>query len=199
MFSKQTKNFEIFKQKNTKRLVGKSIPSKFCWKWSPKIKVPSAGGSLQLFWRFWLKSVPNAKVWRWDGQSTSSNLWLKRSPNLKVWRLLRMLWGHNIDVFGQVFFWNNSLPETNKSPLKNDGWNTSFWGKPIFRGELLVLGRVKSLKKKKTGLNLNIMDLISKFGTLPQRIHHQKFKSFSASTVCFQEGIPPGKIDGYDG
>ena len=37
-----------------------------------------------------------------------------------------------------------TLPETNSSPLKMDGWNTSFLlGWPIFRGELLVLGRVK--------------------------------------------------------
>ena len=36
-----------------------------------------------------------------------------------------------------------TLPETNSSPLKMDGWNTSFLlGNPIFRGELLVLGSV---------------------------------------------------------
>ena len=34
--------------------------------------------------------------------------------------------------------------ETKKSHLKMDGWNTivSFWEWPIFRGELLVSGRV---------------------------------------------------------
>ena len=37
----------------------------------------------------------------------------------------------------------NTLPETNSSPLKMDGWNTTFLlGRPIFRGELLVSGRV---------------------------------------------------------
>ena len=36
-----------------------------------------------------------------------------------------------------------TLPETNSSPLKMDGWNTSFFlGWPIFRGEMLVLGSV---------------------------------------------------------
>ena len=40
-----------------------------------------------------------------------------------------------------------TLPETNSSPLKMDGWswNTTFLlGYPIFRGELLVSGRVPS-------------------------------------------------------
>ena len=36
-----------------------------------------------------------------------------------------------------------TLPETNSSHLKMDGWNTTFLlGWPIFRGELLVSGRV---------------------------------------------------------
>ena len=36
-----------------------------------------------------------------------------------------------------------TLPETNSSPLKMDGWNTSFLlGWPIFRGEQLVSERV---------------------------------------------------------
>ena len=36
--------------------------------------------------------------------------------------------------------WN--LPETNSSPLKMDGWDTTFLlGRPIFRGKLLVLER----------------------------------------------------------
>ena len=38
---------------------------------------------------------------------------------------------------------NITLPETNSSHLKMDGWNLSFLlGWPIFRGELLVLGSV---------------------------------------------------------
>ena len=42
-------------------------------------------------------------------------------------------------VIGQV----STLPETNSSHLEMDGWNTSFLlGWPIFRGELLVSGRV---------------------------------------------------------
>ena len=37
-----------------------------------------------------------------------------------------------------------TLPETNSAPLKMDGWNTSFLlGRPIFRGKLLVSGRVR--------------------------------------------------------
>ena len=48
------------------------------------------------------------------------------------------------------FFWRSqvfSLRETNISPLKMDGWNTTFLlGRPIFRGELLVSGRVDSFK-----------------------------------------------------
>ena len=36
-----------------------------------------------------------------------------------------------------------TLPETNSSPLKMDDWNTTFLlGWPVFRCELLVLGRV---------------------------------------------------------
>ena len=36
-----------------------------------------------------------------------------------------------------------TLPATNSSHLKMDGWNTTFLlGRPIFRGELLVSGRV---------------------------------------------------------
>ena len=36
-----------------------------------------------------------------------------------------------------------TFPETNSLPLKMDGWNTSFLlGWPIFRGELLVSGRL---------------------------------------------------------
>ncbi len=37
-----------------------------------------------------------------------------------------------------------TLPETDSSPVKMDGWNTSlsFLGRPIFRGELLVSGSV---------------------------------------------------------
>ena len=39
-----------------------------------------------------------------------------------------------------------SFPETNSSHLKMDGWNTNFLlGWPIFRGELLVSGRVPIL------------------------------------------------------
>ena len=37
----------------------------------------------------------------------------------------------------------DTLPQTNSSPLKMDGWNTTFLlGRPIFRGEPLVSGRV---------------------------------------------------------
>ena len=39
-----------------------------------------------------------------------------------------------------------TLPETNSSHLKMDGWNTTFLlGRPIFRGELLVSGTVKAV------------------------------------------------------
>jgi len=39
---------------------------------------------------------------------------------------------------------NFTLPETNKLPLKNGCWRLSFpfGAQPIFRGELLVSGRV---------------------------------------------------------
>ena len=37
-----------------------------------------------------------------------------------------------------------TLPETNSSHLKMDGWNTSFLlGWPIFRGDMLVSGKGK--------------------------------------------------------
>ena len=38
--------------------------------------------------RFWLKCVPNVKLWRLLGRATSCRLWLKASPNVKLWRLL---------------------------------------------------------------------------------------------------------------
>ena len=42
-----------------------------------------------------------------------------------------------------VAFFLGTLPKTNSSPLQMDGWNTTFLlGRPIFRGELLVSGRV---------------------------------------------------------
>ena len=42
-----------------------------------------------------------------------------------------------------VILTTSTLPETNSSPLKMDGWNTTFLlGRPIFRCELLVSGRV---------------------------------------------------------
>ena len=48
-------------------------------------------------------------------------------------------WG----VFGKTGRDWYTLPETNSSDLKMDGWNTNFLvGWPIFRGELLVLGSV---------------------------------------------------------
>ncbi len=41
----------------------------------------------------------------------------------------------------------NTLPETNSSHLKMDGWNTSFLlGWSIFRCEMLVSGRVSVLQ-----------------------------------------------------
>ena len=46
-----------------------------------------------------------------------------------------------------------TLPETNSSPLKMDGWNTivSFWGPAYFQGLwLLVSGRQKTGPPKKT-------------------------------------------------
>ena len=45
----------------------------------------------------------------------------------------------------RIVFSKNTLPETNSSHLKMDGWNTSFLlGRPILRRELLVSGRVSS-------------------------------------------------------
>ena len=36
-----------------------------------------------------------------------------------------------------------TLPKTNSSPLKMDGWNTTFLlGRPIFRGVLLLVGKL---------------------------------------------------------
>ena len=39
----------------------------------------------------------------------------------------------------------STLPETNTSHLKMDGWNPFFLGMPIFKCELLVLGRVATI------------------------------------------------------
>ena len=45
-----------------------------------------------------------------------------------------------------AFLQQNTLPETNSSHLKMDGWKMNFLlGWPIFRCELLVSGRVNQL------------------------------------------------------
>ena len=45
--------------------------------------------------------------------------------------------------FGRLGLPGCTLPKTNSSPLQMDGWNTTFLlGRPIFRGEPLVSGRV---------------------------------------------------------
>ena len=50
-------------------------------------------------------------------------------------------------VFGKTGRDWYTLPETNSSDLKMDGWNTNFLvGWPIFRGELLVLGCFRECK-----------------------------------------------------
>ena len=51
--------------------------------------------------------------------------------------------GHVLDLFGENGHAIDTLPETNSSPLKIDGWKTivSFWDGP-FSGAMLVLGRV---------------------------------------------------------
>ena len=42
-----------------------------------------------------------------------------------------------------IWVQNGTLPETNSSPLKMDGWKMNFLlGRPIFRCDLLVSGRV---------------------------------------------------------
>ncbi len=60
--------------------------------------------------------------------------------------LISMLAGETRITLAETRTFSNrkhTLPETNKSHLKMDGWNTSFLlGRPMFRGELLVLGRV---------------------------------------------------------
>ena len=43
----------------------------------------------------------------------------------------------------QLMMWMDTLPETNSSPLKMDGWNTilSYWGPAYFQGRLLLVSR----------------------------------------------------------
>ena len=58
----------------------------------------------------------------------------------KFWR------GHSrcAAVEGNII--EDTLPETNSSHLKMDGWNTTFLlGRPTFRGKMLVLGMVGEL------------------------------------------------------
>ena len=48
-------------------------------------------------------------------------------------------------VKGTLEFWEATLPETNSLFLKIDGWKTfsfPFGARPIFRGKMLVSGRV---------------------------------------------------------
>ena len=44
-----------------------------------------------------------------------------------------------------IVFFGNTLPETNSSHLKADGWLLSFWKGLLFSGELFVSGRVGML------------------------------------------------------
>ena len=58
-------------------------------------------------------------------------------------------------LFVKIKLWkprnHDILPETNSSPLKMDGWNSTFLlGRPIFRA-MLVSGRVKMLVYSKGG------------------------------------------------
>ena len=54
--------------------------------------------------------------------------WQKISHKLTL-KILKALFGMKILKVG------NTLPETNSSPLKMDGWNTTFLlGRPLFRG-----------------------------------------------------------------
>ena len=63
-----------------------------------------------------------------------------------------------LDVRSCDGFAMNTLPKTNSSPLQMDGWNTTFLlGRPIFRGEPLVSGRVSLMGLvflPETGLNM---------------------------------------------
>ena len=77
--------------------------------------------------------------WRWGCSCGSAEEWF-------VWwdfftgRELNCAWMELVQVRGDKL---STLPETNSSPLKMDGWNTTILlGRPIFRGELLVSGRV---------------------------------------------------------
>ena len=67
--------------------------------------------------------------WAWDGDTP---------------RQLRPMAGHQGDMVALLYTTNELLPSLKLTyPMKMDGWNTSFLlGWPIFRGELLVLGRV---------------------------------------------------------
>ncbi len=80
-----------------------------------------------------------------------SNAWLTQRP----WSIVSCLHVHSSPIScmknthgkkGRCFV---TLPKTNSSPLKMDGWNTfsfPFGAQPIFRDELLVSGRVSSIK-----------------------------------------------------
>ena len=61
---------------------------------------------------------------------------------------------------GGVFFLNkktDTLPETNSSPLKMDGWNTTFLlGRPIFRGYVSFREDIRCKPNKKNRCKANL-------------------------------------------
>ena len=81
--------------------------------------------------------------------SININNWVVVSNIFYFHRILVEMIQFDEHIFGMGWFNHqlDTLPETNSSPLKMDGWNTSFLlGGPIFRGELLVSGSVSPWK-----------------------------------------------------
>ncbi len=92
----------------------------------------------------------------WKGCPPSRPLQSRRSNYHCKWHKKRCMHGKS---------WLIHSLKSNSSHLKMDGWNTTFLlGRPIFRGELLVLGRVNVFAVVSTSM-------ISSQDTEPERVN----------------------------
>ena len=98
-------------------------------------------------WTYHLLSSTIILSFALPAYQTSSAFWAALSPSANgsgsCERTRLSWWDCEGGIWDPIGWSMGTFPETNSLPLKMDGWNTSFLlGWPIFRGELLVSGRL---------------------------------------------------------
>ena len=120
----------------------------------------AAAKSLAVPWRCW--STCWKKRWMSGRMSWSpekrTNVPLKRDSIPKKDRQILQLWKERTTLLRVVW---NTLPKTNSSPLKMDGWKTSlsYWNSSFFRGHV----RFRRCNSMRT-LFCSISNVRSEFG-----------------------------------